>query len=387
MIRRTLIAVAALLAVSMLRAGAADPFEIDAILSLTGQGTFVGTGQQQAIQIAEGAINRTGGINGRSVKFVIKDDQSNPQVAIQLLQGLIAQKVSVVLGPSLAGACNALTPLVQQNGPVLYCLTAGVKPAAGGYVFSTLSSTPDMIDMALGYFRERGWKKIGYIVTTDAGGQDAEAGILTSATVQSKGAEIVDREHFAATDLSVAAQAAKLKAAQPDAIVAWVTGTAAGTVLHGVHDAGIDVPVMLSPGNMTGAFVKQYGPLLSDKMFLPITAFYGGTNGLPAGTRNAMNAFASAYKAAGATPDQLAVSAWDPTLLVVEALRKNGTDAPAAKLRDYLLNLKGWSGVNGPFDFRAIPQRGVGQASLIMVRWDAAHSEFVPSSKAGGKPL
>ena len=387
MIRRTLIAVVALLAVSTLRAAAADPFEIDVILSLTGQGTFVGTGQQQAIQIAEGTINRAGGINGRPVKFVIKDDQSNPQVAIQLMQGLIAQKVSVVLGPSLAGACNALTPHVAQNGPVLYCLTAGVKPAAGGYVFSTLSSTPDMIDMALGYFRERGWKKIGYIVTTDAGGQDAEAGILASSTAQSKGVEIVDREHFAPTDLSVAAQAAKLKAAQPDAIVAWVTGTAAGTVLHGVHDAGIDVPIILSPGNMTSAFVKQYGSVLSDKMFLPIAAFYGGTNGLPTGTRNAMNALASAYKAAGATPDQLSVSAWDPTLLVVDALRKNGVDATATKLRDYLLNLRGWSGVNGPFDFRAIPQRGVGQSSLIMVRWDAAHGEFVPSSKAGGKPL
>jgi branched-chain amino acid transport system substrate-binding protein len=390
MIRRPLLAVATLFVATMLCAGAADqtPFEINAILSLTGQGTFVGTGQQQALQIAEGAINRAGGVNGRPVKFVIKDDQTNPQVAIQLLQGLIAQKVSVVLGPSLAGSCNALTPLVQGNGPVLYCLTAGVKPAAGGYVFSTLSSTPDMIAMALGYFRDRGWKKVGYIVTTDAGGQDAEAGIVAAATaLQGRGVEIVDREHFAPTDLSVSAQVAKLKAAQPDAIVAWVTGTAAGTVLHGLHDTGVDVPVMLSPGNMTGAFVKQYGAVLSDKMFLPITAFYGGTGGAPAATRNAMNAFAEAYRAAGATPDQLAVSAWDPALLVAEALRKNGTDAPPSKLRDYLVNLKGWTGVNGPFDFRAIPQRGVGQASLIMVRWDAEHTAFVPSSKAGGRPL
>jgi len=388
MIRRTLIAFAALLVVTVLRAGAAEPFEVNVILSLTGQGTFVGTGQLQAIGIAESAINRSGGINGRPVKFIVKDDQTNPQVAIVLLQTLIAENVSVVLGPSLAGSCNAMTPLVQRDGPVVYCLTAGVKPAPGGYVFSTLSSTPDMIDMALGYFRERGWKKIGYIVTTDAGGQDAEAGIVASTTARaSSGVEIVDREHFAPTELSVSAQVAKLKAAQPDAIVAWVTGTAAGTVLHGVHDAGVDVPVMLSPGNMTAAFVKQYGSLLNDKMFLPITAFYGGTAGVPPPTRSAMNAFSGAYRTAGATPDQLAVSAWDPTMLIVDALRKNGVDAPAAKIRDYLINLKGWSGVNGAYDFHAIPQRGVGQASLIMVRWDAAHADFIPSSRAGGKPL
>ncbi|MGA2395684.1 MAG: ABC transporter substrate-binding protein [Candidatus Lustribacter sp.] len=388
MIRRTLLAVAVLLAATVLRVGAADPVEINAILSLTGQGTFVGTGQQQALQIAEEAINRAGGIDGRPVKFILKDDQTNPQVAIQLMQGLLAAKATVVLGPSLAGSCNALMPLVQNNGPVLYCLTAGVKPAAGGYVFSTLSSTPDMIGMALGYFRERGWKKIGYIVTTDASGQDAEAGIVGAVTLQQdKGLELVDREHFAPTDLSVAAQVAKLKAAQPDAIVAWVTGTAVGTVLHGIQDAGIDVPIMLSPGNMTAAFVKQYGSVLSDKMYLPITAYYGGTAGIPPATRNAMNAFSGAYRAAGATPDQLAVSAWDPAMLVVDALRRNGVEASTAKIRDYLVNLKGWTGVNGAYDFRAIPQRGVGQESLIMVRWDPAHVNFVPASKAGGKPL
>jgi len=55
----------------------------------------------------------------------------------------------VILGPSLAAGCNAMTPLVQQNGPVLYCLTAGVKPDPGSYVFSTMTASQDMLAVAV----------------------------------------------------------------------------------------------------------------------------------------------------------------------------------------------------------------------------------------------
>jgi branched-chain amino acid transport system substrate-binding protein len=390
MIRRILFVLGTAGALPFLAAATPMPatLEIPAILSLSGQGTFVGSGQWQSIQIAESVINRAGGIGGRPVKFTVKDDQTNPQVALQLMQGLIADRVPVVLGPSLAGSCNAISPIVQRTGPVVYCLTAGVKPAAGGFVFSTLPSTPDMIDMAMGYFRNRGWKKVAYLVTTDAGGQDAEQGIIAAAAAaDNKGIEIVDREHFAASDLSVAAQLAKIKAAQPEAVVAWVTGTAAGTVLRGVHDAGIDVPIMLSPGNLTPTFMKQYGALLSEKMFLPASAMYGGTSAVGRTTRNAMSAFADAYRVAGLPTDQIAISAWDPTMLLVDTLRKLGPDATPEKVRAYLVGLKGWVGVNGSYDFRAIPQRGVAQEALLVIRWDPARSEFVPSSRLGGKPL
>src|SRR6202034_3430670 len=121
--------------------------------------------------------------NGRPVKFVLKDDASNPQVDIQLTQAMIAAKVPLVVGPSLPASRHAITPLPANGGAVMYCLAAGAKPAPGGYVFSTLTSTPDLIGVAMRYFRDRGWKKMAYLVTIDASGQDAEAGILQNAAL------------------------------------------------------------------------------------------------------------------------------------------------------------------------------------------------------------
>jgi branched-chain amino acid transport system substrate-binding protein len=369
-------------------ATAADPLEIPVILSMTGAGTFIGQEQWQAIGIAETTINKSGGINGRPVKFVMKDDQSNPQNDIQLTQALISAKAQIVIGPTTTASCNAIMPLVVQNGPVMYCLTAGARPEPRGFVFSTLTSTPDLIAVAIRYFRDRGFKKMAYIITTDASGQDAEQGILSAAALpENKTVELVAREHFAPADISISAQLSKIKAAEPEVVLTWASGTAGGTVLRGLHDAGITLPTLLSPANMTGPFTKQFGPSMSDTMFLPGMAYYGGTSSVDAKTRNAMNVMTAAYRGTGASVDQVAISAWDPTMFVVDTLRKVGVDAPSTKIRDAMISAKGWVGVNGPYDFGAYAQRGIGQSAIVMVRWDAAKNDFVPSSRLGGAPL
>jgi hypothetical protein len=43
-----------------------------------------------------------------------------------------------------------------------------------------------------------------------------------------------------------------------------------------------------------------------------------------------------------------------------------------------------YPGVLGRYDFRAIPNRGIGLNALNVVKWDAARSIWVIVSKAGG---
>jgi hypothetical protein len=74
-------------------------------------------------------------------------------------------------------------------------------------------------------------------------------------------------------------------------------------------------------------------------------------------------------------------------MVLVTALRELGPDASAEKLRDYLLKLQGWVGGNGPYDFVANPQRGVGGKNIVMVQWDAQKGSAVAVSNFGGDPL
>jgi len=78
----------------------------------------------------------SGGISGRPVKFTYYDDASTAATDVQLVNQIIAKNVPVILGPSLAGSCNAASPVVA-NGPVLYCFSPGIHPDKGSYTFTS----------------------------------------------------------------------------------------------------------------------------------------------------------------------------------------------------------------------------------------------------------
>lgn len=379
---------AALLAALAPSARAAEPYEINAILDLTGYAAFVGTTQLQALKALETYVNNNGGIGGRPVSFVVMDDQSNPEITVQFVRALIAKHVPFILGPSGPDKCSAAMPLVEQGGPVLYCLTPNAAAPAGSYVFLSLFSAVSNMLATLRYLRERGLRKIAYIGSTDAGGQDAERALDAAlARPENASIQVISRQHFAPNDLSVAAQIATIKAAGPDALIAWAAGTPAGTLFHGLHDSGLELPTITSAGNLNVPFFKQYGSIAPQELLFAGAAYYGANAVTDPATKAALAALTTALAAAGARPDLIEISAWDPGLLMIDALRKLGTDVSAAKLRAYLVNLKGWSGANGPYDFPTDPQHGLGQNSVVIVKWDSARNAATAVSRFGGSPL
>jgi branched-chain amino acid transport system substrate-binding protein len=244
-------------------ATAVDPYEINVILPLTGNIAFVGQTELQALKALEAYVNRTGGIGGRPIAFVVADDQNDPKTSVLLTQNLIAKNVPVILGPSSPQSCAAVQPLIR-SGPVMYCFAQAGSPPAGGYQFYTHPYDPTF-SVTFRFFRERGWRRIAYIVSTDGGGQDAERTILAGAALpENKDVQLVAQEHFSPADLSVSAQLARIKAANPDVLIAWGTGTPAGTLFRAEHDAGIDLPTYTSTGNLVPSFFKQFGALLPD---------------------------------------------------------------------------------------------------------------------------
>ena len=368
-------------------ATAADPIEIHAILPVTGGAAFLGKAEGASLGAFEDAINKKGGIRGRPLKIVIDDDQTNPQVAVQLMNQALAKHPSIVFDGGPGVTCRATSALVVADGPVLYCLTPVVQTTPGGYVFSALYSTESILGVSLRYLRERGLKRVAVLNGTDATGQAADDILAAAIKLPENaraGMSFVAYEHFNLTDLTVAAQLARIKAAAPQALIAFTTGTAIATVLHGVADGGIDVPIVTSPGNMS------YGQLETYKAFLPKELLFAGSplfvpdSLADAGVRREVLAFGDALKPAGLRPDLLNAVAWDPINLVAAALQKLGPDAPASALRRELAGVRGAPGVLGRYDFSATPQRGIASNWVIVERWDADKDAFVAVSKPGG---
>jgi branched-chain amino acid transport system substrate-binding protein len=369
-------------------APAAEPYQIDVVVPLTGPGAFLGKGEQQSLELAQKAVNESGGLKGRPLQFVFHDDQSSPQTGVQLTSGLVAKKPAVILGSSLVAICRAMAPLVK-NGPVDYCFSPGLHPAAGDYSFTASVSTTDLADAVVRYFRGKGWTRLAFMFSTDATGQEFEEGVKgILAKPENKEMKVVAAEHFAISDVSVSAQIQNVKAANPQAFVAWSTGSPIATIFRGMVQAGLDVPMATTDGNMTYAQMKQYAEFLPKQLYIPAGQFVArDTSGQPSAVVKAHAEFYKAFDAIGAKPDEPSELAWEPAMIIVHALRTLGTEATAAQIHEFLAHLKGYAGADGVYDFERIPQRGLDVSNAVVTLWSTQAQTWEVVSKPGGAPL
>jgi branched-chain amino acid transport system substrate-binding protein len=366
---------------------AADPFVVDVILPVTGAGAFVATVEVNALNVAEQMINKAGGVRGRQIKFNVQDDQSNPSVAVQLFNALIVKKTPFVLGSSLSATCNAMAELTK-DGPLEYCFSPGIRPVAGTYVYSTGVDAGSFLRVSARYLRDRGLTKVAILTSTDATGQDADKAIDAAfGAPENRALSIVAREHFNPTDINVAAQMARFHASGANVIIGWATGAPFGTILRGARDAGLDMPVLSTPGNALAVQLRQYKSIMPKELLFPNLRSFLSPDQLPAGpAKTTLSRYYDLFKTAGVHPSGEG-QVWDQILIMVSALQKLGFDAKPTQVRDYVNTLRGWTGVNGLYDFNKYPQRGIGDDALVVLRWDPDNEVGIPLTQAGGAPL
>jgi len=369
-------------------ASAAEPYQIDIAVGLTGGGAFLGKAQQRSLQLVEKAVNESGGIRGRPLEFLFQDDETNPQVDVQLATAMLAKKPAIIGSAALTAGCRAVAPLLK-DGPVDFCFSPGVHPEPGSYMFTATVSTQDFATALVRYFRLKGWTRLALMFSTDASGQDAEQGLkAVLALPENSAVKAVEIAHFNTSDVSVTAQIEKVKAADPQAFIAWSTGAPIATVFRGIVQAGLDVPIGTTDGNMTHAQMDQYKDFLPKSLYIAAAQWVvRDPSLLPPPVAEKSREFYKYLDAASILVDLPTATAWDPGMLMAHALRTVGPDATAAQIHDFLVHLKGYAGINGIYDFERVPQRGVDIDDAVVTRWSPQANTWQVVSKPTGVPL
>lgn len=364
------------------QANSADsPFEINAILSLSGSAAFLGQDEADGLALVENYVNKHGGVRGRPIHFVVVDDQSSPQVAVQLFNQIVAKKVALVLGPSLVAGCNAVQPLIA-NGPFLYCLSSSFVPQTGTYAVGYGITTPDKMRVILNYFRNRQLKRIAIVVATDATGQEGERSIQAGLSApENRSMQLVDDQHFNPSDVSAIAQMAHVKASKPDAIIAYVSGTPLSTVLRAGSDVGLNVPMAVPGSNLSTKVMAQVESLLPQAgLLIPVEPHLPPSSYPPGRRRDAVARYYDATAQPGARGGAQTQLSWDMSMIALGALQTLGVDATAEQVRGYMANLHDWAGVCCMYDFRG-NSHGLSAKDGIVVRYDVAKKDFVPTGR------
>ena len=190
---------ALLAAVGILGVGAAqaqEPIRIGAMYPLTGGGAIYGVPAMAGHQLAIEELNAKGGIMGRKVESIERDDKLNPAAASATMKELITKdKVNIVVG-GLASSVGLAMAEVSKQEKVVYIATIPktiqlTTDKLHKHVFRTASHTDfegDSMAMLVGKAK---LKKLCHLQLDYAYGNDLEAGILKALPKHAPDAKVV----------------------------------------------------------------------------------------------------------------------------------------------------------------------------------------------------
>lgn len=309
-----------------------------------------GRSMQLAAEMAVEEINRAGGIDGRRVELVVKDDEADAEHAIEVATELRDDpRVVAVIGHVNSSATLAAASAYNAEPAVTQISPASSSPQisdAGEWTFrvcpTDLQHGPALADWASD---ELGGRRIAVLYANDAYGR----GVLESfrAAVERHGAEVIaaDPYHPAVIDDDRALDPYVERAIDRGMDVLMIAGQAeeAQVALAAARRLGFDGPVMGADGLTS---ITQAGDV-AEGVFVS-SAF------LPDRSAETARAFVDAYRDRyGELPDHRGAMTYDAIRLVVDAVREVGTDRRA--IRDYVAGVGGersaFDGVSGAIAF------------------------------------
>lgn len=313
-------------------AQAAEPVRIGITSVFSGPTYDRGQSEQYGAQLALNHINEAGGVLGRPIEAFYADNACKPPIGVPATQRLIEQQhVSVVIGALCTPVTHAIMPLMQQEKvPLVIATSAGQDfvdaSGVGGndYAFKTIPSELDIARGLVRWLTSQNVKSVA--IVADAGGFQHADLVAMAKAAQDAGIRVSDQETLAQGTTDFGPVLEKLKAGAPDELIASLGPSTAG-FFHAYEAAGWKVPVT-GRVNLAGALAAVSPPFREA----------GGLSGLtgvavftPLLDKPGVRDFVADYQAHyGLVPTQRAFFVYEATYLIVDAIRRAGSDQPAA---------------------------------------------------------
>jgi branched-chain amino acid transport system substrate-binding protein len=339
-LQRLLFPVAAAVTLNMAMFGgaqAAEPIKVGLVAALSGQSAKSGEALTRGLTMAINEVNAKGGVLGRQLELVRRDDESNPSKGMLAARELVQrEKVTVLFGGLDTPVSLAIVPLANQmKVPFMGIWAAGTKitenGAADNYVFR-VSAVDELVDEALvKYGVDNGMKKPGMILINNPWGESNEAGFKRA--LEKRGLANAGVERIQDSDLDVVPQLTRLKNAGADTLLMVGNVGPSAQVVKSLDRMGWDVPVVSHWGPAGGRFGELAGPNASRVHFIQTYVFteHNSAKG-DALLASLKAAYPQIKTLADVTPAVGIANAYDALHLAALAIEKAGnTDGKAVR--------------------------------------------------------
>ncbi|VVE65650.1 amino acid ABC transporter substrate-binding protein [Pandoraea anapnoica] len=251
--RFKLMAGAVAFALSASMAIAADPIKIGVSGPFTGGSSSMGVSMRDGVRLAAAEINKSGGVLGRQIQLVERDEEAKNERGVQVAQELInKEKVVATVGYINTGVALASQRFYQDAKiPVFNNVATGTvitdqfKPPQypDNYVFRNAAKdsiqAPMIVEEAI---TRRGFKKPAILADSTNYGQLGREDLEKA--LKAKGITPVAVEKFNIKDVDMTAQLLKAKQAGADVILTYGIGPELAQIANGMGKLGWKLPIV-----------------------------------------------------------------------------------------------------------------------------------------------
>lgn len=331
---------------------------------------------QAAVLGMEAAIadlNAAGGVLGKKLALVTRDDTSAPPKSIQNMSELVDnEKVAAVFGPTNSGNAMAWKHIANQKKiPVIGNVGSGtditkpMSPGADNYMFRVSMVDREQVAALMAYVKKNTDKSkvVGFMAETTGYGQGGLKDMEEIA--KSQGIKIAATERFGVGDTDMTSQLSKMKSAGVDTVVVWAQGTPIAQLVRSMEKINYFPLVLTSWAADNITFYDAAGKTLAEKPIFMRTVSESRT---PA-QQKLFDRVGPKLKAPGSF--SFALHGYDSVMLYAAAVKQaNSIDGSAVRLA--LEDLKTpVQGVLKTYDkpFSKTNHEALTAKDLVWIRW------------------
>ena len=249
------------------QAFAADPIKIGVAGPFTGGSSSMGVSMRDGVRLAVDEINKSGGVIGRQLQVVERDDEAKNERGVQIAQELInKEKVTATVGYINTGVALASQRFFQEAKiPVMNNVATGsiitqqFKDQPENYIFRNAAhdtiQAPMIVEEAV---VRRGFKKVAILADSTNYGQLGRADL--EAALKAKGITAVAIEKFNIKDVDMTAQLLKAKEGGAEAVLTYGIGPELAQIANGMTKLGWKVPMIGSWTLSLSNYIDNAGP-------------------------------------------------------------------------------------------------------------------------------
>jgi branched-chain amino acid transport system substrate-binding protein len=200
-----------------------EPIIIGDISSLSGSIAMQGTTGNQGAILAVEEINQKGGVLGRPLKLVIRNDKSLPEESTNAFRELAAEGSLVMIGNSTSASHAAVSPLAKEQKVPYFAVmgyTAALTDALGHLYFFTLNTSDRVFGRIMADFlAKQKYARYAIIGNDFAYGHSIINGVLNRLKQSKPDVQVVSENWVPMTATDFTSNITAIMSKKPDAVM------------------------------------------------------------------------------------------------------------------------------------------------------------------------